>query len=149
MSLLTINNLVTILRSSVNVQDPDMDGSVDPAYLALTDSDIELFIKLGVTRAYPSVTSLSELPEGSEYPIILLAKIELYSSLAVRRAEKVDLGAESAYLKLSQRFEHYMELAKEARQQYRDWTETDGCIVTTYDMKLGKFKKHLQNFSEN
>ena len=120
--LLTVEELVKILRSSVNVQVPIEEGSEetinDPAYLSMTDDDITLFIKLGVSRAYPNVTDLSELPSGSEYPVTLLAKIELYLKLAVIKADKVDMGADNNnYLKQSQRFAHYMKLVEEARQK--------------------------------
>lgn len=138
MSLLTTADLVKVLRSSVNVQDTE--GVIDPAYLSMTDEDIELFIKLGVSRAYPDVTDLDSLPSGSEFPIILLAKIELYTKLAVLKADKIDLGAESAYLKQDQRFQHYMALAKMARDSYMDWFNSDGSIVNTYDVHLAKRK---------
>ena len=84
--LLTVTDLIKLLRESVNVQSSEAEV-VDPAYLQMTDDDIELFIKLGVTRAYPSVTDLRQLPDGSEYPIVLLAKIELYLKLAVLKAD--------------------------------------------------------------
>ena len=106
--LLTVKDLISILRSSVNVQSTEAEV-IDPAYLAMTDDDIELFIKLGVSRAYPDVTDLADLPDGSEYPITLLAKIELYTKLAVLKADKVDMGADNNnYLKQDQRFKHYI-----------------------------------------
>ena len=124
--LLTVKDLISILRSSVNVQSTEAEV-IDPAYLAMTDDDIELFIKLGVSRAYPDVTDLADLPDGSEYPITLLAKIELYTKLAVLKADKVDMGADNNnYLKQDQRFKHYMALVAEARQQYDDWLENEG-----------------------
>lgn len=143
--LLTVDEMVALLRSSVNVQSKESEV-IDPAFLVMTDDDIKLFIKLGVTRAYPDVDDLRELPDGSEFAIVLLAKIELYLKLAVTVAPKVDLGADNNnYLKQDQRFQHYMKLAEEARQQYDDWLENEGGsgTVTAYDMLLSK--RHYSN----
>ena len=52
--LLTVEELVKLLRSSVNVQSEETEVT-DPAYLTMTDDDIELYIKLGVSRAYPDI----------------------------------------------------------------------------------------------
>ena len=124
--LLSIDELVKILRSSVNVQSEESEV-VDPAYLQMTDDDIKLFIKLGVSRAYPTVTDLALLPSGSEYPIVLLAKIELYLKLAVIKADKIDMGADNNnYLKQDQRFQHYMKLVEEARAEYESWLDNEG-----------------------
>lgn len=142
--LLTVDDMVTLLRSSVNIQYTEAEV-IDPAYLAMTDDDIKLFIKLGVSRAYPNVDDLADLPNGSEYPIVLLAKIELYLKLAVIKADKVDMGADSNnYLKQSQRFDHYMKLVEEARQEYESWLENEGQgEVNSYDVLLSN--RHYTN----
>lgn len=142
--LLTINDLVSVLRSSVNVQNPSS-TTIDPAYLSMTDDDIKLFIKVGVSRAYPSVTDLEDLPDGSEYPIVLLAKIELYLKLAVIKADKVDMGADNNnYLKQDQRFQHYMKLVEEARAEYESWLDNEGQgEVSSFDVLLSN--RHYTN----
>ena len=85
--ILSIEELIKILRDSVNVQNDE--GVTDPSYLSMTDEDILRFLKLGVNRIYPDIEDLDDLPTNcSEYAIILLSKIELYLSLAVRRADK-------------------------------------------------------------
>lgn len=150
--LLTVKELISLLRSSVNIQSDDS-GVVDPAYLQMTDDDIELFIKLGVSRAYPEVSDLSELSGGSEYPIILLAKIELYLKLAVLRADKVDMGADNNnYLKNSQRFGHYMKLAEEVRAEYDSWLDNEGGAggtgVTSFDVLLSNRHYTQRNFEK-
>lgn len=151
--LLTVQELVSILRSSVNVQVPVEEGSesiVDPAYLAMTDDDITLFIKLGVSRAYPNVTDLADLPNGSEYPITLLAKIELYLKLAVLKADKVDMGADNNnYLKQDQRFKHYMSLVQEAREEYESWLDNEGQgEVSSFDVLLSNRHYTQRNFEK-
>ena len=150
--LLTVQELIKLLRSSVNVQSEETEV-IDPAYLTMTDDDIELFIKLGVSRAYSNVTDLSELPSGSEYPIVLLAKVELYSKLAVLRADQVNMGADNNnYLKQEQRFIHYMALIEEARLEYNSWLVTDGLNggqgVCSYDVLLSNRHYTQRNFEK-
>ena len=147
--LLSIDELVKILRSSVNVQSEDSEV-IDPAYLSMTDDDIKLFIKLGVTRAYPNVTDLASLPSGSEYPIVLLAKIELYLKLAVIKADKVDMGADNNnYLKQDQRFQHYMKLVEESRAEYESWLDNEGQgEVSSYDVLLSSRHYSNRNFEK-
>lgn len=147
--LLTVQDLIKLLRDSVNIQSEETEV-IDPAYLNMTDDDIELFIKLGVSRAYPNVVDISNLPRGSEYPIVLLAKIELYMKLAVLKADKVDIGADNNnYLKKSQRFKHYMQLAKEAREAYNSWLENEGQgEVYSCDVLLGNRHYTQRNFEK-
>lgn len=124
--LLTMEELVQTLRSSVNVQNEESEV-IDPAFLVMSDEELILFIKLGVSRAYPKVEDLSELPSGAEYPVILLSKIELYTKLAVMKADKVDMGVDNNnYLKQDQRFQHYMKLVQTAKEQYDTWLDNEG-----------------------
>lgn len=147
--LLTVKELVKILRSSVNVQSEEIEV-IDPAYLTMTDDDMELFIKLGVSRAYPDVTDLADLPNGSEYPVVLLAKIELYLKLAVLKADKVDMGADNNnYLKQGQRFDHYMKLVASTQEQYEIWLDNEGQgEVGSYDVLLSKRHYTQRNFEK-
>lgn len=137
--LLTIEELIKTLRMSVNVQQEEAEV-IDPAYLAMSDEDLMLYVKLGVSRAYPSVTSLVDLPEGSDYPITLLAKIELYLALAVLKADKVDMGADNNnYLKQDQRFQHYMKLVDSAKAMYESWLDNEGQGgISSFDVLLDR-----------
>lgn len=156
--LLTVDEMVALVRSSVNVQVPTVDdeGNItsvcDPSYLSMTDDDIKLFIKLGVTRAYPDVEDLSDLPDGSEFALVLLAKIELYMKLAVVVAPKVDLGADNNnYIKQDQRFNHYMKLADSAKSQYDDWLENESTganTVSSYDVLLSNRHYSSRNYEK-
>ena len=156
--LLTVDDMVALIRSSVNVQVPDVDeeGNVitttDSAYLTMTDDDIKLFIKLGVSRAYPDVEDLADLPDGSEFAIVLLAKIELYLKLAVLQANKVDMGADNNnYLKQGQRFEHYMKLAEDGKAQYDDWLENESAgsnTVSSFDVLLSNRHYTKRNYEK-
>lgn len=145
--ILTTKELISFLRSSVNVS---IEGQNDPQYLQMTDEDLNLYIKLGVSRAYPDVETLEELPEGSEYPVILLAKMELYTKLAVARADKVDMSAgDGVSISLGQRFEHYMKLIGEAREQYSSWLNNEGQgKVESFDVLLARRHYSARNFEK-
>ena len=148
--LLTVEELIKLLRDSVNIQYADAEV-IDPLYLAMTDEDLMLYIKLGITHAYPEITDIRDLEDGCEYPIILLAKIDLYTKLAVLKAEKVDLGADNNnYIKNSQRFDHYMKLAEDARDEYQKYLDEEesggldnGGGIQTYEML--RAKNHYSN----
>lgn len=151
--MLSVLELIKLVRTSVNVQIPEYDEhgklvqTTDSGYLVMTDEDIELYLKLGLTRAFPECDSLTELPEGAETALVLLAKAELYRILAVYRADKVDMGADNNnYLKQDQRFQHYMKLAQDAEEQYEEWLENESNghnTVSSYDVLLSN--RHYTN----
>ena len=141
--MLTADELVKALRNSVNVQQEESEV-IDPAFLTMSDDDLLLFIKLALSRVDPSA-DVTDLPEGSEYPVLLLAKIELYTKLAVMKADKVDMGVDNNnYIKQDQRFQHYMKLVSAAKEQYDTWLENEGQgEVNTYDVLLDS--RHYSN----
>lgn len=146
--LLTVEDMIKTLRQGVNIL--DVDGETDPVYNEMTDEDILLFIKMAVSRDYPDIDDLNDLPNGCEYGVILLAKIELYMKLAVAVADQFDIGADNNnYLKRSQRFEHYKALAEEARAEYEDYSDdsvsTGG--VQTYDVLLNSRHYTRRNYN--
>lgn len=147
--ILTVDEMIKTLRQSVNVTDAE--GVEDPAYSAMTDEDILLFIKMAVSRDYPDVEDLEDLPNGCEYGVILLAKIELYMKLAVAMVDQYDIGADNNnYLKRSQRFSHYMELAEEARLEYEDYADDEASSggVQTYDLLLASRHYSVRNYNK-
>lgn len=147
--LLAVDELVKALRLAVNVQQEESEV-IDSAYLNMSDEDLTLFIKLAVSRAYPKVISLSDLPEGAEYPIVLLAKIELYTKLAVMSADDVDMGADNNnYLKQDQRFQHYMKLVQSAKEQYDTWLDNEGQgEVSSFDVTLDNRHYSHRNYEK-
>ena len=147
--LLTVSDLIKLLRDSVNIQS-DEEEKVDGYFLQMSDKDLELYIKWGVSRAFPDINDLAFLPQGSEYPIILLAKIELYTKLAVLRADKVDLGADNNnYIKQDQRFTHYMKLIQSAKDEYEAWLNSDGLgSVSSYDVLLPSRHYTVRNYEK-
>lgn len=134
---MTPSQLIEFLRNSVSIQDPD--SSQDSAYISMTDEEIELYIQVVLTRDYPDV-SLEDLPPEYVYPVVLLAKKELYYALAVKDAPLYDLGADNNnYLKRSQRFDHYMKLIAQVDKEYEDYLDNGGAggnTLTSFDVLL-------------
>lgn len=142
--IFTQQELIQALRLAVNVdnQEQGVDGRLN-----MTDEELMLFIKLGLSEVYPSCETLDDLPIGADYPIILVSKKELYLKLAVTYAPWYNIAAEGGNtLSRSQRFEHFMKLAENAQDEYENWQKTDGDIdpetgisgVRTYDVRLNK-----------
>ena len=127
------------MRLSLNIQDPDGIGQ-DSAYLSMTDEDIELYLTVSLTRDFPDVPSLEYLPNESIYPLTLLARKDLFYTLAVKDAPLYDIGADNNnYLKRSQRFDHYMKLIVQADKEYQDYLENGGAggnTVSTFNVLL-------------
>ena len=147
---MTVPQIIQFLRLNVNVQNPDGSEGVDSAYLSMTDEDILLYLNVVLTRDFADIPSLEYLPAQNVYPLVLLAKKELYYALAVASANEYDLGADNNnYLKRDQRFQHYMALVKQADQEYQDYLDNGGGLsaddgsgagpntLTSFDVLLG------------
>lgn len=154
--IFTVSELCNLLREAVNVQNEGAEIQ-DPAFLTMTDEDLTMFLKLGMSKVYPSVEDLADLPPGSDYPVILVSKKELYLKLAVVSAPLYDLTADNNnQIKRSQRFSHYMALAESAQAEYEDWVENGGGAtvdpntgiqgVTTYEVLRSKNHYSLRNY---
>ena len=136
---MTVEQMIKNLRLSVHVQDSGS-TELDPKYLAMTDDELRSFLDLCLLRNFPDVPALELAPSDSIYGLILLAKKELYYTLAVIEAPLYDMNADNSNsLSRSQRFEHYMKLIGQADKEYTDWLENGGIdggigTVTTYNV---------------
>ena len=134
---MTVEQRIKTLRLSVHVQDSGS-TELDPKYLAMTDEEIQGFLELCLLRNYPDIPSLDYTPNDAVYGLILLAKKELFYSLAVLSAPLYDMNADNNNsLSRSQRFDHYMKLIEQADKEYEDWLDnggSDGGTVTTYNV---------------
>ena len=138
---MTKEQLIKFLRSSVHVQDPEINN--DSKYLSLTDEDLELYLTVALSRdsSVSKGQSLDSLTDAQVYPLLLLAKKELYYALAVIEAPLYDMGADNNnYLKRTQRFEHYMKLIAQVDEEFNKYNEEDvtgtNNTLTTYDVLL-------------
>lgn len=154
--VLTVDELLELLRSAVNISNEEA-GVEDSGYLNMTDEELTTFLKLSISKVYPSAEDFDDLPPGSAYPIVLIAKKELYLKLAVLKANLIDLTVDNNnQLKQSQRFSHYMALAENAQEEYEDWVENGGGAtvdpntgtqgVTTYNTIRSKNHYSLRNY---
>ncbi len=147
--LLSIKDLVDLIRQQVNIQNSKK-GVVDSSFLDMQDEDILLYIKLAATRIYPGIQDLEEIEDDKSFSaLMLLVQSELYKALAVLNSPDVDMGADNNnYLKNSQRFTHYMELASQAEQQYDKWLENESSTgtVNTYEVLNTKYAHTKRNY---
>ena len=134
-----VSEVISFLRESVHIQYEDAQIK-DPAYLAMSDEDLLLYLNIVMTRDFTDYASLALLPESSVYGLVLLAKKELYYTLAVKEAPLYDIGVDGAYLKRSQRFDHYMKLVEDAEKSYETWLENSEEFgfgtATTYNVRV-------------
>ena len=150
---MTITQLIRYLRLNVQLQDPD-GAIVDPEFLSLTDEDVLLYLNVVLTRDFPQVESLDNLPTEDIYPLILLAKKELFFALAVKQAPLFDIGADNNnYLKRDQRFEHYMKLIAQVDKEYNQFNEDGGAggkqnTLTSYDVLLSDRYATKRNYEK-
>lgn len=128
MKRFAITDLISYLRSAVVVAEKELAGEdwlvEDLAYAAMSDDDLEMYLKIAATRDF-SEYPLDKIPEEAIYPITLIARRELYFHLATCAAPLYNLQADGATLSRTQRFEHYMLLIQQLDKEFEDW-ETNG-----------------------
>ena len=147
---MTKAELVRYLRLNVNIQNADV---TDTAYLSMKDEDIELYLSVVLTRDFPQVPSLDLIPQEDIYPVVLLAKKELYFTLASMDAPLIDLTADNNnQIKRSQRFEHYMKLIAAVDEEYNQYNEDGGAgtrnTLTSYDVLISDRYATRRNYEK-
>lgn len=137
MKRFTTSELVSYLRTAVEVQAEETDVT-DTGYLAMSDADLEGFIKVAATNSYGKY-SLDKIPEDAVYPVLLLAQRGLYFKLATIAAPLYNLQADGASLSRTQIFEHYMALIKQIDAEFQDYETNGGSVggtLTSYNVQL-------------
>ena len=145
MKMFTIDELVSYLRSAVEVQKSD--SVKDEAFLTMTDDDLQLFLRVAVTNNY-SEYSLGRIPEEAVYPVLLLARRELYYKLATISAPLYNLEADGASLSRSNRFGHYMALIKELDSEYEFYTENGGVNGTVQSSNVALSDRYTTRYNQ-
>lgn len=131
-----VEQLVQFLRNSVSIQDS---GTSDPAYLSMSDEEIALYLNVVLSRDYPQLPSIEFVTGEQLFPVILLAKKELYYALAVKNAPLYDIGADNNnYLKRSQRFDHYLKLIAQLDKEFEEYQKNGGGqnTLTSFNVTL-------------
>lgn len=147
---MTKAELVRYLRLNVNIQNAEV---TDTYYLSMSDEDIELYLNIVLTRDFPQIPSLDLIPSEDIYPIVLLAKKELYYALASLDAPFVDLTADNNnQIKRAQRFEHYMKLIAAVDGEYDKYIEDGGAgthnTLTSYDVLISDRYATKRNYEK-
>ena len=147
---MTKAELVRYLRLNINIQNADVK---DTTYLSMTDEDIELYLSVVLTRDFPEVPSLDLIPHEDIYPVVLLAKKELYFTLASVDAPLIDLIADNNnQIKRGQRFEHYMKLIAAVDEEYNQYNEDGGSgtrnTLTSYDVLISDRYATRRNYEK-
>jgi hypothetical protein len=146
----TVEKIISFMRTAMNIQDPEGTSS-DTAYISMTDEEIESYLTVALSRDFPNVPSLDVLPNDALYPLTLLARKDLYFTLATIDAPLFDIGADNNnYLKRSQRFSHYMELIQQLDQEYQDYLDDGGAggnTLTSYNAVLSR--RHFTEYAYN
>lgn len=124
MTKFTTDELVAHLRQSVQVQNEGADVE-DEGLLAMSDAELLEHIRFAASRDY-SGYPLNKLPSNAVYPVMMIARRDLYWTLATIAAPLYNLAADGASLSETQRFEHYIELIKQLDDEYNDYLSNSG-----------------------
>lgn len=134
---MTVADIINFLRLNVKVQNSEVN---DPQFLNMTDADLTLYLEVVKTRDFAKYPTLDSLPQECIYPLVLLAKKELYFALASSNAPLFDLVADNNnQLKRSDRFKHYMSLIAQVDSEYKQYVSDGGAghnTLTSFDVLL-------------
>lgn len=114
-------DLVAFLRESCLIDDPEL--VVDTNYLALTDEQLQAILLFANSRVSKGKYTLDSVPESYIYPVMLLSKKEIYHRLASKYAPDYTIEGESGTLNISDRYRHFIELAKQMEEEYKNYLE--------------------------
>ena len=130
-------DLIELLRDSCLVDDPEL--VEDTNYLALTDEQLQEVLLLANSRVSKGKYTLDSIPESHIYPVMLLSKKEIYHRLASKYAPDYTIQGNAGTLNISDRFRHFMELAKQMEEEYKNYLE---------DMELNRDVSNTDSYSD-
>jgi hypothetical protein len=117
----------------------------------MTDEDIYLYLEVVKTRDFAKYPTLDFLPTECVYPLILLAKKELYSALAISSAPLYNLVADNNnQIMRGQRFDHYYKLIAIVNEEYNQFIKDGGAgthnTLTSYNVLLSNRYHSKRNY---
>lgn len=126
--------VIAYLRQNCRVQDPEILPN-DPTFLSMTDADLENVITVALYKESPH-DRIDHIPDEVVYPVILVAKKELYYRLASDTAPlyPISLGDDGG-VKKNIRFDHYMTLIAEVNKEYNTF-KTTGTPISVGEVLL-------------
>jgi hypothetical protein len=138
-------DIIKFLRQSVLVQDIDITPN-NPEYLTLSDADFKLLLEVALSKVAPTL-SIETMNNEFLYPVILLAKKELFHRLALPKAQKFTISVSGgARLAKEQIFEHYMSLIQDVDQEYKSYLAI-GIPIKSADLYLSSRYYSERNYN--
>ena len=134
--------IISYLKMICKLEDPD-DFTADPLYLAMSDEDIETYIL--VAMAKQGLTDIDTIPTDDVYPTLLLARKDLYYSLAIESAPLTPISSSDGKLNKDVRFDHYMKLVKQVDDEYNSYLEM-GQVVKVGEIILASRYHSARNY---
>ena len=139
---MTPSEVVSFLKTSMFIQDPTDTIRNDPEFVTLSEDFLLNLIEICAFRVNPLKT-LSTLDKTDLYPIILLAKKEVYHHLATKNAPMYDLAIAgstgSSTLSRSQRFNHYYKMIQQVSEEYNQYLATGVPIQVVETILASKY----------
>lgn len=140
-----IESIIKLLRSSIFVQDPNV-AVVDDDLLQMADEEFIPILQVALSRVDPSET-INNISNENIYPVVILAKIELFHRLAVKSAPKYSLtSATGVQLKKAEVFDHYYKLIEQCQSEYKTYLAT-GIVVKSAEVILDTRYFTQRNYS--
>lgn len=142
-----LGDVISYMRMNMNVQPV---GATAP--LSLSDEQLVLYLSIVATKDFPKLLIGDEIENKYVYPLVLLAKRELYFNLATTSAPKdYNLEADGASLSKNQIWEHYMKLVQEVDKQYSQYLKEGGVggmgnTLTSADVVIGSRNNTNRNY---
>ena len=130
--ILNITEILEYLKTSLFIYDSTEDDSGftverDPQYIGLTDTYLTNVLNVCLSKVNPN-KKLATLNTSELYPVVLLAKKEIFFMLATKNAPLNDISiagnAGASSLDRSQRFANYMQLIRYVEEEYNNYIET-------------------------
>jgi hypothetical protein len=119
--------MIQFLRLSFGLIDPETGVETSDERLVMSDQELLLLLNVVMSRDFWGYGSIDEAPPNAVYPLKLLAQKELALALAVKYAPNYDMVADNNnQLHEGQMFEHYIKLAEELDNQYKDYLDSPG-----------------------
>lgn len=148
--LIAKTDLINFIRTSVLVGNPsDSEYNADDYFISLTDEQVELYLKVVISRDYSQYT-IDTLPYECAYPVTLLTKLDLYFQLATSVAMEYNLSSDDGSLYRDQKYRHCLDMMTYLRSLYNDFVDDGGTgknTLTSYDMIIESRNGTYRNYA--
>lgn len=125
---MNIEQVIEYLKTSLFVLgEEDFNINDDPEFIKLDEGHLEMVLNVAMSSVN-STKSLRHMSQEDIYPVILLARKEIYYTLATKSAPLYDLSvagdAGSSRISRDQRFRHYYDLIEQVNREFNTYMST-------------------------